>query len=149
MPVTKSAAEVLATYLQGQGVALWPDTTSSQDWTITHHSMPNEGDTAADRQWIGVMGIGGDSDNRMRGDRPEYHRVQVRIRARTDPDALNKGKAICQLMDDVYDVVVTVDDVNHRLNHVERLIPTTFLKEEEKFNMRVYIINCFVRVTQE
>ena len=148
MAAVKSPAMVLATYLEGQDVGEWPENSSSNKWTLTYHKMPDEGDVAAQRQWITIVNTGGWSEDRMRQEQVRYYRIQVIIRGSTDDNALERGKVIVDLFDALYDQLVTVDGFVHRVNHV-KTDPITFLKEEKKYQMRVHVINGFTRITQE
>ena len=151
--IVESPANVLATYLVSRGVGAWPSATA-QPWTITYANLPNEGQALSDRPWVALYDTGARQDpGRMRRlnaefGRSEYPQVDVRIRASSDEAGLAKGKEIADIFDDIYMLAVVVDGITYTVQHVQRLGRPAFLKQEEKYNMRVYVLNTLVRVTE-
>lgn len=142
--------KVIAYYLvTGSGTGLtWPPDDGSDPtdgaWTCTYGEMPEE----SRLRWVGVFRTGGRVNSRqMKGPQNDLYEIQVRFRAENDDVARAKAKAVAAALEAVYQFVVTVEGTGYTINHFSRRNGPTFLKEEERYKMRNFVLNGFTLIT--
>lgn len=150
MVLEVTAGKILATYLEAEDVAGWPD--AKQPWTVTYDSMPSEEDPK--REWITVRGTTARRDFRdMRAGVAEFPGVSVFVRGRTDDAVQIKAEEIATLLDTVYDALVAVEvgeeEQTYRIHQFSRRSDPAFLRQDEQKRMRVYVFTGFLTIWKE
>ncbi len=142
-------AKIVATYLVNQGVGKRPSQNPTvEEWVITEDQMPEEGN----QPWITVFDTSGtDQQGRhMRtGDRQEFYAIQVRVRAVGDVEAKAKGEELTAIFDGIYRALVNITEGLFTIHHVKVVSPLTFLKQQERYEMRDHVMSCKVRLYKE
>lgn len=142
MVLTHSPAEILATWLIEQGVGRLPDD-STGNWFISVDKMPDESREFGTIPYITVYNRRPSPSGTysMRdGSRQEFFGWQILTRAAKDTPNKSKGKQIADLLDGIYRQLMIVGTTRYTCQRVKRTMPPTFLKQEEKYNQRIWMM---------
>jgi len=138
MILPNTPAEVLANYIVNQGWAGWPEDVPT--WNVSINKLPDVPDQNKGLPWLAVYDRKAVQDSvRMRtGERGEFWGWQILVRGKTDNDAYSKLSQIATGFDALYLAPIAITTSNYTIQRVKRNDQPTFLKQEERANMRIW-----------
>lgn len=140
-------SEILATYLVAQAFGSWPEAVNPT-WRVGTNKLPDDTEAQIGLPYIVVFDRKADENsvNMQTGERGEFWGWQILVRGRTDELASPKIGAIAARFDAIYKVPLAISTHTYTIHRIRRTSQPTFLKQEERQNMRIWSMGGFVSI---